>query len=67
MWGRLDAGCGWREYAACAGVPTVAAQVAAFGAAAALGVDWHSVGAYDALAAALPAAALPPFVYLNYR
>ncbi|KAI3425983.1 hypothetical protein D9Q98_007951 [Chlorella vulgaris] len=61
VWGCLDTSCGWREYAAGAG-STVAAEVAAFGAAAVLGVDWHSVGAYDALAAALPPGTLPPFV-----
>lgn len=52
-WGRLDAGCSWREFAAGAGRPDVAAAVAAFRPTAILGVDWHSVAAYDALIEAL--------------
>ena len=53
VWGCLDAGCAWREYAAGVGQPALAAAVAAFRPAAVLGVDWHSVAAYDQLAAAL--------------
>lgn len=48
-----------------AGAPEVAAAAAAFRPAAVLGVDWHSVGAYEQLRGALPGA--PPFIYLNYR
>lgn len=66
MWGRLDASCAWREFAAGAGGGAAAAAAAAFQPHAVLGVDWHSVGAYQALAGAL-GGRLPPFVYLNYR
>ncbi|KAI7843143.1 hypothetical protein COHA_003314 [Chlorella ohadii] len=52
-WGRLDAACAWRDFAAGACRPDVAAAVAAFGPTAILGVDWHSVAAYDALVEAL--------------
>ncbi|KAL4423282.1 hypothetical protein ABPG77_004551 [Micractinium sp. CCAP 211/92] len=65
VWGRLDADCAWREFAAGVGAPEVAAAAAAFSPAAVLGVDWHSVGAYEQLRAALPGP--PPFIYLNYR
>lgn len=47
------------------GAPEVAAAAAAFSPAAVLGVDWHSVSAYEQLRAALPGP--PPFIYLNYR
>jgi len=65
VWGRLDAGCSWKEFAAGAGAADVAAAAAAFRPAAVLGVDWHSVGAFDRLAGVLPGQ--PPFIYLNYR
>lgn len=57
---RLACGC-----AAGAGAPEVVAAAAAFHPAAVLGVDWHSVGAYEQLRGALPGT--PPFIYLNYR
>lgn len=75
-WGRLDAGCAWREYAAGVAAPAVAAAVSAFRPDAVLGVDWHSVGAYDALAAAAAATTTGgssgssgglPYIFLNYR
>lgn len=77
-WGQLDAGCSWREFAAGASRPDVAAAVAAFRPAAILGVDWHSVAAYDTLVQALArsgssgcsggsAAAALPYIFLNYR
>jgi hypothetical protein len=53
IWGQLDAGCAWREFAAGAAAPAVAHAVARFAPQAVLGVDWHSLAAYDALAAAL--------------
>ncbi|KAL4436763.1 hypothetical protein ABPG75_003902 [Micractinium tetrahymenae] len=65
VWGRLDAGCAWREFAAGGSAPEVAAAAAAFRPAAVLGVDWHSVGVYEQLQEALPGP--PPFIYLNYR
>ena len=70
VWGRLDAGCAWREFAAGAAQPRACSAVAAFCPEVVLGVDWHSVAAYEALSAALAgggAPPLPPFVYLNYR
>lgn len=74
-WGLLDASCAWREFATGAAQPHVAEAVAAARPHAVLGVDWHSVGAYDSLVAAAAASGRdvgctswpPPFVYLNYR
>tara|TARA_B110000977_G_scaffold180808_2_gene240872 strand:- start:18247 stop:20322 length:2076 start_codon:yes stop_codon:yes gene_type:complete len=43
-WGRLDAGCGWREFAAGAGSDLdLARTTAAFKPDVVLGVDWHSL------------------------
>eukprot|EP00887_Chlorella_sp_A99_P008095 scaffold12.g8095.t1 len=69
LWGRLDAGCAWREFAAGAGAPGVVALVAEFAPDAVLGVDWHSLPAYEALAGGLGAAGVapPPFCFMNYR
>lgn len=43
--------------------------VAAFGAAAVLGVDWTSLRAYENLSSGLSAAGtpVPPYVFMNYR
>lgn len=70
MWGRLDEQCSWREFAEGAATDGIASAVAAFLPDAVLGVDWHSVGAWqrlqhaDSLSSAL---ATVPYVYLNYR
>lgn len=69
VWGRLDAGCGWRAFAAGAGAPAVVQAVADFAPEAVMGVDWHSLAAYEALEGALGAAGqrLAPYVFMNYR
>lgn len=69
VWDRLDRGSGWAELAKQAASPAVVQQVAAFSPSAVLGVDWSSLPAYKALAAAFRASglAVPPFVYMNYR
>ena len=69
VWGRLDAECSWQEFAEGAGSEPCVAAVAAFEPEAALGVDWHSVAAFERLAAGLRAggAAVPPFIFMNYR
>jgi hypothetical protein len=63
VWGRLDASCSWKEYAA--GVSEVLGLVTDFQPQVVLGVDWHSVAAYDAM---IKRVAKPwDFVYMNYR
>ena len=69
MWGRLDTGCSWREYAAGAAHPAAAAAALAFRPDAVLGVDWHSLRPFQALGGVFSAAGepLPPYIYMNYR
>ena len=69
IWDRLDQGSGWAELAKQAAAPEVVQQVAAFHPDAILGVDWSSLPAYKALAAAFTAHKLtvPPYIYMNYR
>jgi hypothetical protein len=68
-WGCLDEQSSWREFAEGAGNDAVAAAVAAFQPEAALGVDWHSLGAWQRLQQHhLNSSLAPvPFFYLNYR
>jgi hypothetical protein len=68
-WGCLDERCSWREFADGAGSDAVAAAVAAFEPEAALGVDWHSLGAWQRLQRHHLCSRLAsvPFAYLNYR
>lgn len=68
-WGCLDESSSWREFAEGAGQDAIAAAVAAFQPEAALGVDWHSLGAWQRLQQHLQGGSLVqvPFFYLNYR
>ena len=68
-WGCLDDKSSWREFADGAGNCAVAAAVAAFQPEAVLGVDWHSLGAWQRLQQHHLGSDLAsvPFVYLNYR
>ncbi len=65
----MDHASGWAELAAQAASEAVVQEVATFQPSAILGVDWSSLPAYKALAAALQAKGLsvPPFIYMNYR
>jgi hypothetical protein len=68
-WGCLDEKSSWREFAEGADDDAIAAAVAAFQPEAALGVDWHSLGAWQRLQQHhLSSRLVPvPFFYLNYR
>lgn len=68
-WGCLDDNSSWREFAEGAGNDAVAAAVAAFQPEAALGIDWHSLGAWQRLQQQHQGSSLAPvpFFYLNYR
>ena len=59
VWDRLDRASGWSELATQAASDSVVQHVAAFEAEAVLGVDWSSLPAYKALAAALHASIVP--------
>lgn len=68
-WGCLDHRCSWQQLAAQLSAPTVTQRIAASAPSAILGVDWSSLPAYKAVAAALRTEHLPvpPFIYMNYR
>lgn len=72
-WGRLDVGCGWREFAAGCGNGELLSRVQGFldGADVVLGIDWHSYVAYQRLALAMAAVnsdkQIPPYACSNYR
>jgi hypothetical protein len=68
-WGCLDQKSSWREFADGSGNDATAAAVAAFQPQAALGVDWHSLGAWQRLQQhhTLASLAAVPYIYLNYR
>ena len=68
-WGCLDEESSWREFAEGAGDDAIAAAMAAFQPQAALGVDWHSLGAWQRLQQHRLCTSLAPapFFYLNYR
>ena len=69
VWDRLDRASGWAELAAHSASDNIVQQIANFRPDAVLGVDWSSLPAFKALAAALQAKALPvpPYIYMNYR
>lgn len=69
VWGRLDLECAWQEFALGCGSPTIAKRIGEFQAEAILGVDWHSIQAYEQLAASLRSHAfsVPPYSCSNYR
>lgn len=69
VWDRLDRASGWSALATQAASDSIVQHVAAFQAEAVLGVDWSSLPAYKALAAALHAKGfpVPPYIYMNYR
>ena len=68
-WGCLNHRCSWQELATQLSTETVVQRIAAFAPSAILGVDWSSLPAYKAIAAALHAHSLPVpcFIYMNYR
>lgn len=68
-WGKLDAGCAWRQFSKGGFEISIVQQVMDFDAEAVLGVDWSSFPVYDALTKSLKAkhSPLPPFLFLCYR
>lgn len=68
-WGSLDHHCSWQQLAAQLSAPAVIQHIASFAPSAILGVDWSSLPAYKAIAAALCAQHLPVpgYIYMNYR
>mmetsp|Transcript_37689 Transcript_37689/g.106470 ORF Transcript_37689/g.106470 Transcript_37689/m.106470 type:complete len:408 (+) Transcript_37689:174-1397(+) len=69
VWGRLDAECGWREFAQGCSIDSVVQKIAIFSPEVVVGVDWHSAMAYKQLVPSLKARlqAQLPYFYLNYR
>lgn len=69
VWERLDRASGWAELATQAASDSIVQHVASFQPYAVLGIDWSSLPAYKALAAALQYKGLhvPPYIFMNYR
>lgn len=69
VWERLDRASGWAELATQAASDSIVQHVASFQPCAVLGIDWSSLPAYKALAAALQYKGLhvPPYIFMNYR